>query len=140
MNADTHPNNEQHLRRIEAQLRKDGEHMIERVPKSLHHDIMSAVEAADQSPQHNKTYPFPMWAIALAASIVVLLGLTPTLWQVHSHSAQTTAMADLNIYESEALDLIVDLPQRISEPMERELAYLTDDIRRGTEFLLAQLN
>jgi hypothetical protein len=140
MNADTHPNNKQLLRRIEAQLREDGEHMIKRSPKTLHHDIMSAVETADRSPQRDKTYPFPMWAIALAASIVVLLGVTPAVWQTVSHMARTSAMAELNIDESEALELIVDLPQRISEPMERELAYLTDDIRRGTEFLLDQLN
>ncbi len=140
MNADTHQNNKQLLCRIEANLREDGQQMIGRVPKNLHHDIMSAVDTAYCSPQHAKTYPFPMWAIALAASIVVLLGVTPVAWHTYSHIAQTSAMAELNIYEPETLDLIVALPQRISEPMELELAYLTDDIRRGTEFLLDQLN
>jgi hypothetical protein len=140
MNADTHQNNKQLLCRIEAHLREDGQQMIGRVPKNLHQDIMSAVDTAHSSPKHAQTYPFPMWAIALAASIVVLLGVTPVAWQTYSHLVQPSAMAELNIYEHETLALIVDLPQRISEPMELELSYLTDDIRRGTEFLLDQLN
>lgn len=139
MKVDTHQN-EELLHRIEAHLREDGEHRINRVPKNIHRDIMSAVEMAAPSPQHVKSYRFPMWATALAASGVALLGISQAMWQANEHVARTSVLAELSVYDAQAFELISSVPQRISEPMEREIVYLSDDIQRGSQFLLAQID
>ncbi len=139
MTADTH-HDDQLLCHIEARLRNDGARERQRAPESLHRDIMAAVRAVPPAPQHVVSFRFPVWVTSLAASMLVLLGGLLAVRQAQEHVAQPLAMAELSAYETRARELIAELPQRLADPMERELAHLTDDLQHGAQFLLAQIS
>jgi len=133
-------NQNQGLIDMETRLREAGRARQTHTPSGLHGRIMAAVQDAAPLPTPRvHSFSLPAWSTALAALAVVALGLTLVVRHLDRRAEAEWALSVLATCDLPVHDVAAALPDAVTDPMERELAYLTDDIREGAGFLLAHV-
>ena len=126
---------------MEEKLRTEFERVHGATPPTLHSGIMRAVRTSVPEPV-TEAIAAPLWRFAAVLGVALVLVYAASVVQPRrgSEVAAEDEPAVRAQVHSQLSSAAIEAPALVSAPMEQEVQNLEDDVRRTTEYLLAQLS
>ncbi len=126
---------------METKLRGESGGAPEVMLPTLHAGIMRAVRTSVPETSEATLARPPMWRAAAVVGVALILGYVAFVMSPARkgtlEQGESVLLAEVHSQLSAAT---VEAPALVVAPMEREMDNLEDDVRRTTEYLLAQLD